>query len=238
MENVRPSQTPFHAGTYTPVRRGVKAGNDGRFAIVAGVLLLVTGASGVGKSTVRAIVAPALAPAVECVELLDFTPRPEAMTKVWRQQSAEVAVRRAVELQASGRHLLLAGDPVPAAEVVAAPSAAGLDAIAVCLLDASPEAQAERLAARGDQPSLLPHHQAFAEWMRRQASDPLHMTHVVSDGGWEEMRWERLEQVAADWRIHTVATTHMTRREVADAVLDWCRRALAGDAPTLSVTSS
>jgi len=200
------------------------------------VLLLITGASGIGKSTVRAVVAPELSPAVECVELLDLTPPPEAMTRVWRQQTADVAVRRAVELQASGRHLLLAGDPVPAAEIVAAPSASGLDVIAVCLLDATPEAQAERLATRGDHPELLPHHQAFAEWMRSQASDPLHMTHVISDASWEEMRWERLEQLAPTWRMHTIDTTHMTRSEVADAVLDWCRRALAGDAPALRVT--
>ena len=201
------------------------------------MLLLITGASGVGKSTVRAIAGPELAPAVECVELLDLTPLPDAMTQVWRQRTAEAAVRRAVQLQAEGRHLLLAGDPVPAAEVVAAPSAPGLDAIAVCLLDIAPAAHAERLTARGDPPALLPHHQAFAEWMRRQAADPLHMTHVVSDGGWEEMRWERLEQLAADWRVHTVDTTHLTRRQVADAVLDWCRRALAGDAPALRVPS-
>lgn len=200
------------------------------------MLLLITGVSGVGKSTVRELLAPELAPVVECVEVLALTPPPEAMTRVWRQQAAEAAVRRAVVLQASGRHLLLAGDPVPAAEVVAAPSAAKLDAIAVCLLDATPEAQAERLAERGDPPALLPHHQAFAEWMRRQASDPLHMTHVVSDAGWEQMRWERLEQLAAEWRMHTIDTTHMTKRDVADAVLDWCRRALAGDAPALRVT--
>jgi hypothetical protein len=105
----------------------------------------------------------------------------------------------AVELQSSGRHLLLAGDPIPAAEVVAAPSAPRLDAIAVCLLDATPEAQAERLATRGDPAELLVHHQAFAEWMRRQASDPLYMTHVVCDAGWEQMRWDRLEHLAADW---------------------------------------
>ena len=200
------------------------------------MLLLITGASGVGKSTVRAIVAPELSPAVECVELLELTPLPEAMTRVWRQQAAEAAVRRAVELQASGRHLLLAGDPVPAAEIVAAPSAPELDAIAACLLDATPEAQAERLTARGDHRALLPHHQAFAEWMRRQASDPLHMTHVVSDAGREQMRWERLEQMAPQWCMHTIDTTHMTRREAADAVLDWCRRALTGDAPALRFT--
>jgi hypothetical protein len=199
-------------------------------------LLLVTGASGVGKSTVRAVVAPELSPAVECVELLDLTPGPEAMTRVWRQQTAEAAVLRAIELQESGRHLLLAGDPVPAAEIVAAPSAPNLEAIAVCLLDATPEAQAARLAARGDPPALLVHHQAFAEWMRRQASDPLHMTHVVADGGWERMRWERLEQLTEDWSMHTIDTTHLSICEVADAVIDWCRGALAGDGPILRVT--
>jgi hypothetical protein len=200
------------------------------------VFLLITGASGVGKSTVRAVAAPKLAPEVECVELLDLAPMPQAMTKAWRQQTAELAVRRAVELQAVGRHLLLAGDPVPAAEVVAAPSAPALDALAVCLLDATPEAQADRLTARGDPPELLPHHQAFADWMRAQASDPLHMTHVVSDGGWEQMSWDRLQRLAPGWRTHTIDTSALTRREVADAVVDWCRRALAGDAPALRVT--
>lgn len=206
------------------------------FVIVAGVLLLVTGASGVGKSTVRALVAAELAPAVECVELLSLTPMPTAMTKVWRQQTAELAVRRAVELQESGRHLLLAGDPVPAIELVAAPSAPALDMIAVCLLDASPDAQAERLTGRGDPAELLPHHQAFAEWMRQQAHDPLHMTHVVADGGWEQMRWERLEQLAPHWRTHTIDTTQMDKQAVAGAVLAWCRTALAGDAPALRVS--
>lgn len=87
------------------------------------MLLLITGASGVGKSTVRALVEPDLAPMVECVELLQLTTPPTAMTRVWRQQTAETAVCGAIELQASGRHLLLCGDPVPAAEVAAAPSA-------------------------------------------------------------------------------------------------------------------
>ncbi|HTU97016.1 MAG TPA: hypothetical protein VMF14_14315 [Solirubrobacteraceae bacterium] len=199
------------------------------------MLLLVTGASGVGKSTVRAIVAPRLSPELECVELSDLTPAPRAVTLSWRQRAAEVAVRRAVQLQESGGHLLLAGDPVPAAEIVAAPSAPRLDALAACLLDATPEAQEERLAARGDPPGLLPHHQAFADWMRGQASDPLHRTHVVSDGGWEQMRWDRLPRLAGEWRMHVIDTSQMVPTAVADAVADWCRRALSGEAPAMRV---
>jgi hypothetical protein len=163
------------------------------------VLLLVTAASGVWKSTVRAVIEPELSPAVECVELSAVVPVPPVPTKVWRQQATEAVVRRALELQASGRHLLLAGDPVAAAEVAAAPSATALEGIAACLLDVGPEAQAARLAERGDDPSLLVHHQAFAEWMRRQATNPLHMLHVLSDGGWDQMRWDCLEAMAPTW---------------------------------------
>jgi broad-specificity NMP kinase len=202
------------------------------------VLLLITGASGVGKSTIRTVVTPELSPGVECVELKDLAPLPTARTQGWRQQMAETAVRRAVELQASGRHLLVAGDPVPAIEVVAAPSAPQLDAVAVCLLDASAEAQADRLTARGDDPALLVHHQAFAEWMRQQAIDPLHMLHVVSDQGWDEMRWERLERLADDWRMRTIDTSRLSCQEVADLVLEWCRLALVGDVPTIRVNSA
>jgi len=191
------------------------------------MLLLITGASGVGKSTVRELIAPNLTPLVESVELAHLSPVPAVPTKVWRQQATETAVRRAIELEASGRHLLLSGDPVTAAELAAAPSTPALETTAVCLLDVSAQAQATRLAARGDDPSLLPHHQAFAEWMRRQAQDPLHMTHVLSDGGWEQMRWDRLGALASQWKTHVIDTTEMTRREVADAIFAWCRSVLA-----------
>jgi hypothetical protein len=64
----------------------------------------------------------------------------------------------------------------------------------------------------------------------------MHMPHVVSDQGWEEMRWERLADLASGWRMHTIDTSHLGREEVADEVLEWCRRALAGDAPALQVS--
>ncbi len=124
------------------------------------MFLLVTGASVAGKSTVRCAVARRLSPEVECVELLDIVARPAVPRIAWRHQATEAVVQRALELQAQGRHLLLSGDPVAAGEVLAAPSAVGLDGVALCLLHVSPDAQAARLAHRGDDPSLLPHHQA------------------------------------------------------------------------------
>ena len=112
------------------------------------MFLLVTGASGAGKSTARQLVADELAAHVDCIELGHLVSFPPTPTLAWRQQATEAAVQRALTLQAVGRHLLLAGDPIAAGEVIAAPSAAMLDAIAVCLLDVSPRVQAARLARR------------------------------------------------------------------------------------------
>jgi hypothetical protein len=197
------------------------------------VFLLVTGASGAGKSSVRALIERELSPAVECVELGHIVGVPAIPTKAWRQCATEAAVRRALELQPEGRHLLLSGDPVAAGELVATPSAPALDGMAICLLDLSPTVQSARLETRGDDPALLHHHQAFAEWMRRHADDPLHMTHVLSDRGWDQMRWDRLATLAPVWRMTRINTTAMTREAVVDAVLEWCQQALAGGAPTI-----
>ena len=100
-----------------------------------GVLLLVTGASGAGKSTARNLIEHELGAATACVELGDVVDVPRAPTLAWRQQATEAVVTRALELQGRGRNLRLSGDPVAAGEVIAAPSADRLDGIAVCLLD-------------------------------------------------------------------------------------------------------
>jgi hypothetical protein len=155
------------------------------------VLLLITGASGVGKSSVRGAIAAELEPGVRCVELRDVVPIPAFPDLAWRQRSTEQAARLALELQGEGRHLLLCGDPVAPGEVLAVPSAERLETIAACLLDCRPEVQRARLLARGDPPATLPDHLAFADWMRRHAEDPAHMPEVLTAAGWERMRWER-----------------------------------------------
>ena len=201
------------------------------------MLLLVTGASGAGKSTVRRRIAGDLAPQVECVELGDVVEVPRRPTIAWRQQATEAVVRRALALQAHGRHVLLSGDPVAAGEVVAAPSAGQLEAIAVCLLDIGPAAQAARLTERGDDPAQLVHHQAFAAWMRAHARHPGHMLDVLTTGGWEGMRWERLRAIdpgEGGWQIHVVDVSGLARDEVAAAVLGWARAALAGTGWSMS----
>jgi hypothetical protein len=203
------------------------------------MFLLVTGASGAGKPTARRAVAGRLAPEVECIELYDVAAMPAVPDIVWRQRATEAVVQRALELQVHGRHLLLSGDPVAAGEVLAAPSSVGLDGVAVCLLDVSADAQAARLAHRGDDPSLLPHHQAFAVWLRGHARDPRHMPHVLSTNGWEAMRWDRwrgIDPIDGSWGMEVLDTSQLTPVEVADEILRWCRRVLCGNAAVLHPT--
>jgi energy-coupling factor transporter ATP-binding protein EcfA2 len=201
------------------------------------MLMLVTGSSGAGKSTVRKAVTPVLSPEVVCVELRHVEPAPTFLTLEGRQRAAESAVRLALELQAEGRHLLLSGDPVAAAEVIAAPSAPGLDGIGVCLLDVSPEAQAARLAARGDDPALLHRHQGFAKWMRQHARDPRKDLHVLTTGGWDEMRWDRLASPDLHWHVETIDTTDRPVSVVSAEVVDWCRSVLDGQVPRMSTAA-
>ena len=197
------------------------------------MLLLVTGASGVGKTTVRKIVEAHLVPEVEAVELGHLTAESTRYTLAWRQRTTELVLQRVLQLQHESRHLLLCGDPVAAVEAIAAPSASMVEAIAVCLLDATPDAQAARLTARGDDPSLLLHHHAFADWMRRQATDPQYMLEVVTTSGWEAMRWDRVPLIAPNWHVHVIDTSRQTPHQVTDDVLAWIRAALAGEAPVL-----
>src|SRR5215468_12708281 len=125
------------------------------------MFFLVTGASGVGKSTIRKLIEPEFADVLEIAELgmLGSTPKWDIE---WRHQMVERAVLRALEAQRQGKHFLLCGDPVPPGEVWAAPSADRLDRLAVCLLDAGEKAQTARLLERGDGLNFIGHHLAFA----------------------------------------------------------------------------
>ena len=188
------------------------------------VLLLISGASGAGKTSVREAIAGELVPDVEAIELRHLETVPAVPDIAWRQRMAERAVARSRVLDAQRRHLLLAGDPVAPGEVLAAPSATSVD-IAVCLLDVAEDTQRERPRSRGDPEELLSHHVAFAAWMRRHAEDPAHMPHVLTTGGWDGMRWSRLATLP--WQITVIDGSAMSVAEAGSAALQWVRDALS-----------
>lgn len=197
------------------------------------MLLLVTGASGVGKSSARVGATTLLDESFEAIELWHLGPIPAVPTIEWRQQMAERAALRAIELDAEGRHLLLAGDPMAAGEILAAPSADQVD-VAVCLLDVNEAAHQARLDARNEPADLVPLHFGFAAWMRKHATDPSHLQVVLTNGGWDQMRWDRWMSLADGdprWAMTVINTSDLAVDEVAVAVSQWCRDAVAGRVP-------
>jgi hypothetical protein len=98
-----------------------------------------------------------------------------------------------------------------------------------CVLDVSEDSQRERLRRRGDPQELLPHHAAFAAWLRRHAEDPSHMPHVLTAVGWDGMRWSRLTTLP--WRITVIDGSDLTIAETGRAALQWIRDSLSGRAP-------
>jgi hypothetical protein len=194
------------------------------------VLLLVSGASCAGKSTVRRLVVPRLEPAVDGVELTDLAPYPAVVDVAWRQRTTELALRRARD---GDRHVLLAGDPVAAGEALAAPSAADVD-VAVCVLDVGEAEQRRRLTERGDPVELHDDHVAFARWMRDHATDPTRVPEALwAFGSDPDMVWERwtgLEDGDPRWQV-PIVDGERSSEQVADDVEAWARAAIAGEAP-------
>lgn len=199
---------------------------------VAVMFLLVSGASCAGKSTARRHAMKHLGAEFEAVELSDLGPVPNPPTVAWRQQQVEVAVRRAIELEREGRHLLFAGDPVPAGEVLAAPSAGHID-VAACLLDVDAETQSARLDARGDPPEYRHLHHGFADWMRHHAVDPSYVPEAVTTDAWPQMRWDRWvgRVPGPEWAMTVLDTSALSEAEVGEQVVTWCQDAVGGQAP-------
>ena len=192
------------------------------------MFFLVTGASGVGKTTVRKLLEPQLGSQVVSCELGSLGITPE-WTLRWRHKALEQVVQLALKEQEkqSGKHFLLCGDPVPPGELYAAPSAAKLDGIQICLLDISAEKQTERLRLRGDPPDLIPHHIAFADWMRHHVRDHRYRPDVIINNGWEEMRWERwnAEEIrTVPWRAKIIDTSELGPNSAAQQVLSWIKQ--------------
>ena len=189
------------------------------------MFFLVTGASGVGKSTVRRLVEAEFSEVLEATELGMLGSSPKWSLE-WRHRMVEKAVQRAIEACRNGKHFLLCGDPVPPGEVWAAPSADRLDGLEVCLLDADESSQTARLQKRGDEAHYIPHHVSFATWMRGHVFDHRHRPEVIMQNGWPPMRWDRwTASTLTDrpWRSHRVDTTARAPEEVATLVAQWLR---------------
>ena len=163
------------------------------------MLFLLFGASAAGKTTaLNALRRREIA----SVAMHDFDEIgvPVRADITWRQASTEAWVRRAAQYQARGVDLILAGQ-VPLGEVLAAPSAPRVRAIAACLIDCDDETRVRRLQARGPRwfarcTGDLADHLTWAAWMRRHADD-------------------------SRWSVRRIDTSTRSTKRIADDLVAW-----------------
>jgi len=145
----------------------------------------------------------------------------------WRHRANEQWVQRAL---AAGGDPVLAGQ-TPLGELLAAPSAAQLDAISACLLDCDDTERLARMRGRGDDWSSrfggnLDDFVHWGEWMRGHARDPEFRRFVIEENCDAGMQWARWNDWRANdprWRVRIVDTSHVTVDEVADELEQWMK---------------
>jgi hypothetical protein len=191
------------------------------------VLFLLFGSSAAGKTYAL----DALRGHLAGVAIHDFDEIgvPSGADRSWRHRSNEIWIRRALEYQAQGTDLVLAGQ-TPLGELLATPSAPLLEAISACLIDCDDATRIERLRARGpqwwaDSSGDVSDYLAWAAWMRGHAADPRWMREViVTDDGLPDMRWSRLTQLERGdprWRVRVIDTSAVRVDEVAAELAEW-----------------
>jgi hypothetical protein len=191
------------------------------------MLFLVFGSSAAGKSSALA----ALRGRLPDLALHDFDEIgvPAGADTAWRHRANEQWLRRALDYQARGIDLLLAGQ-TPLGEILAAPSATRLEAISACLLDCDDETRLARLEARGEDwlartGGELRDFLGWAAWMRGHAADPTWLPHVIRHEATDaELQWSRWSDWRAGdprWRVHVVDTSTRPVAAVAGELADW-----------------
>jgi hypothetical protein len=191
------------------------------------VLFLLFGSGAAGKT----IVLNELRGRVADLALHDFDEIgvPPGADAAWRHRADELWVRRALDYQAAGTDLLLAGQ-TPLGELLAAPSAPELEAITACLIDCDDQTRVARLQARGPEWFVrttgdLQDYLNWAAWMRGHAADPRWRTDVIRlDATENEMRWSRWEGWEAGdprWRVRVIDTSRLAVEKVAGGVVEW-----------------
>jgi hypothetical protein len=191
------------------------------------VLFLLFGSSGAGKTVaVHGLREQMSGLAIHDFDELDVPPDADA---AWRHRGNEAWVRRALDYQAGGTDLLLAGQ-TPLGELLATPSASLLEAVSACLLDCDDETRAARLDARGSEWSAgvtgdLQDFLNWGHWMRRHARDPAWRQDVIRQGDvTAEMRWERWDKWQAGdprWRVCVIDTSALPIAGVVDELVRW-----------------
>jgi hypothetical protein len=191
------------------------------------VLFLLFGSSAAGKTFalegLRGLVADL------AIHDFDEIGVPPGADTAWRHRADEEWLGRALEYQAEGTDLLLAGQ-TPFGELLASPSAVRLEAISACLVDCDDETRVARLRARGPEwfastAADLQDYLNWAAWMRGHVADPAWRVDVIQHGATlDEMQWSRWSTWRSGdprWRVRVIDTSSRPVEDVARELAEW-----------------
>ena len=186
------------------------------------MLYLVMGASGSGKSSCLS----GLKQRRPDIDWRDFDDAPQHPTSpADRQLVTKYWLQLAVENQLKGLSTGIAGTIV-FGEVLACPSAAGLEGVHALLLDCADVLRVERIRSRdgyqakGASQEML----CWAAWLRMHASDPQWRQDVIQAQSAPEMdwsAWSSWQRGDARWDIRVLDNSFLTVEETVDALVPW-----------------
>lgn len=191
------------------------------------MLFLLFGSSAAGKTSTLSELRGRLSELA--IHDFDEIGVPPGADTAWRHRADEAWLGRALDYQAEGSDLLLAGQ-TPLGELLAAPSAPRLEAISACLLDCDDETRVRRLRARGPEwlertAADLQDYLAWAAWMRGHAADPGWrpevIQHEATAGAMQWSRWSGWRAGDPRWRVEVIDTSSLPVEEVATELVEW-----------------
>jgi len=193
------------------------------------MLFLLWGASGAGKTACMKGIAARFAELA--VHDFDEVGVPRDADRVWRQQTAELWLGRAIAYRAERRDMLLCGQ-LPYGELLACPSADEYgDEILSCLLDCHDHERVRRLLARGAAVEAASQEMlCWASWLRMHAVDPQWRADVIASESAPGMRWERWREWPPNhprWRVELIDTSGTELATTVERVSRWIERGLA-----------
>ena len=194
------------------------------------MIFCITGANGAGKSTCLPLLRT-LFPLISWYELHDHGDCPSDTVHDLspsseighRQAITEYWLQKAIEHQEQGQDMGLCGAVF--GELLACPSATGVNGIAILMLDCAEVVRINRLKARGDHSFYATQDVlSWSAWQRMHAVDPQWRQDVLRAQGIPTMQWQRWEnwqQGDARWQIQLIDTTFLTINGMVERVAGW-----------------
>lgn len=184
------------------------------------MLILMSGSSGAGKTTIG----PRVATLVDDLVFHDID-EPGGPQGSDRVDVLDGWIRRAVALERDGLDMLLATQS-PFGELLACPNADQIDALAGCCLDCRDTVRARRIKDRGRPYAdiLGMDIMCWAVFHRMHAADPQWEQRVICKGAYPERHWHRWIEWTTDdprWAVPTFDTSDQTPDQVAAIVAAW-----------------